>query len=549
MGRALACLAAVLVWGVAVSACGSSSSPAGSKDGGHGPDGSVHADATHTDVRKPPAKDSGVDAGVADADAGVDAYAVPDAWNQSYPRPSDEAGAASRESCAFKRGDMPAQTTGPSTPLGSDNPIEHIVVLMQENRSFDSYFGHLQAYEATKGIQNTIESAPATAYNPNFPQDQLDAGPGKADAGNHPWTHAPQLCFLDTAHSWGAAHLEYDKGLNDGFFYTNQENVDGVDTTGLAPAQLTGARAMWWYDQTDLPFYYDLYSTFAMADHYHSALLGSTYPNRMYLYSGTSFGLTGNTFPNISAFPTPETPVIIFDELLVRGIPFKWYTDMGAPAEEVVLLSGGGAIPRYGFDPAAPFTQFLTDAQAGNLPPVSFIDGDNLNETTTGNDEHPPDDIEEAQQFVWQIVNAVLTSPNWSTTALFLTYDENGGIYDHVAPPAACEPDNLQPVLATPLDQSQPGAFNQYGFRVPFVVISPYAKRSYVSHTVYSHTSIIRFIESKFTLPALTARDANADPFTDLFDWQNPPFMTPPTFAQPSVNEAGVTTCTNELTP
>jgi phospholipase C len=203
---------------------------------------------------------------------------------------------------------------------------------------------------------------------------------------------------------------------------------------------------------------------------------------------------------------------------------------------------------RYGRNPTATFMQFLADAKAGTLPAVSFIDGDNENETTTGNDEHPPSEIEIGQQFVWQVVNAVTTSPEWSSTALFITYDENGGIYDHVVPPPACKPDNIAPILTDSLDESQPAQFNQYGFRVPFVVVSPYAKKSYVSHTTYSHTSITRFIEAKFKIPALTARDANEDPFTDLFDWQNPPFMTPPSFTQPTIDQTAVTACTAELT-
>ena len=556
LGTGTLLAAGTLVVAALGSAACSSSTPASTTKDGGSKEASTTTDAGHpSDAKKPPVSDAGADADAATTpDSGPPPmmFAVPPAWNQTYTQPSDDAGAASRAACTFTRGAMPAQTLGPSTALDKDIPIQHIVVLTQENRSFDSYLGHLAQYEATKGITNTIESAPATASNPNYPQDQIDGGTS-ADAGDaalatHPWQHASQLCFFDTSHSWGGAHTEYDKGLNDGFYYMNNGMGDvGESTTGISPAQLSGERAMWWYDQTDIPFYYDVYSTFAMADHYHSALLGSTYPNRMYLYSATSFGLTGNTFPNISAYPTAETPVIIFDELAVRGISFNWYTDMGAPAEGIVLPLGVST--RYGVSPVKQFSQFLADAKSGNLPAVSFIDGDNLNETTTGNDEHPPSEIEIGQQFVWQVINAVTTSPEWSSTVLFVTYDENGGIYDHVLPPAACEPDSLQPVLLTPLDQSQPGAFNQYGFRVPFLAVSPYSKKSYVSHTVYSHTSITRFIEAKFKIPALTARDANADPFTDLFDWQNPPFLTPPTFAEPTINQAAVTACTTELNP
>ena len=191
----------------------------------------------------------------------------------------------------------------------------------------------------------------------------------------------------------------------------------------------------------------------------------------MYLYSATSFGLTSNTFPDISADPTVEQPIIIFDELAVRGVSFNWYEDQqpghgsAAPAPDIVLTIT--AAKRYGRNPVVPFTQFLSDAKNGTLPQVSFIDGDNTNETPTGNDEHPPSEIEIGQDFVWQVVNAVTTSPEWKNTVLFIAYDENGGIYDHVVPPAACKPDSLEPVLTTTLDKSQPGQFDQYGFRVP----------------------------------------------------------------------------------
>jgi phospholipase C len=554
------CLGLLVVAGLAgASACssGSSSTPDAGGHDAQAHDGGVH-DASHADARKDTGKPA--DSGPSQ-DAGY-GYTPPAAWNQSYTQPSDTASATNRAACKYTRGMMPSQTLGPSTPLDKDIPIEHIIVLMQENRSFDSYFGHLAAYEAGKGITNTIESAPATATNPAYPMNQPMAD-GGADAGvqTFPYTHAPALCFFDTNHSWGGAHIEFDKGLNDGFYFMNNGAGDtGEVTTGIEAGYLTGARALWWYDQRDLPFYYDLYSTFAMADHYHSALLGPTYPNRMYLYSATSFGQTSNVFPDISSYPfSPDggagnNPAIIFDELIERNISFALYTG-NDPGAAVVL--GLGTTLRYTangmpFNPVKTDTQFFDDAKAGTLPAVAFLDAD-LGSTqdsfvTPGTDEHPPSEIEEGQAFVWSVVNAVMTGPEWKSTVLFITYDENGGIYDHVVPPAACEPDSIAPILTDALDQSQPGAFNQYGFRVPFLVVSPYAKKSYVSHNVYSHTSITRFIEAKEKLPALSNRDANEDPLTDLFDWQNPPFLTPPTFAQPSVNASAVTACTAELT-
>jgi phospholipase C len=442
---------------------------------------------------------------------------------------------------------MPAQTLGPSMPLDVDIPIEHIIVLIQENHSFDTYLGHLAAYEAESGIvpapDGKIESAPADTTNPNAPASLVDGG---MTTGSNPYQHAPQLCEFDTDHSWAGSHIDWDNGLLDGFYYVNNGGQNtGSSTMGVNPALLSGDRALWWYDQSDIPFYYSLYSTFAMADHYHCALMGPTWPNRMYAYSATSFGVVGSDFPDISAYPYPTTPAIIFDELEERAIPWSLYSQ-GTPSANVVLALSEQT--RYGRNPTQTFPDFMAQVAAGTLPAVAFVDGENLAEGPQGDDEHPPGQIQIGQEWVWQIVTALMAGPEWKSTALFITYDEGGGLYDHVDPPPACLPDDTPPDFTDdPSDEAVGGTFNQYGFRVPFVIVSPYAKKSYVSHTVYSHTSITRFIEAKWKLPALSARDANADPFTDMFDWDNPPLMTPPTFAQPAVNDAAVAECVAEF--
>jgi phospholipase C len=137
---------------------------------------------------------------------------------------------------------------------------------------------------------------------------------------------------------------------------------------------------------------------------------------------------------------------------------------------------------------------------------------------------------------------------------LFLTYDEHGGLYDHVAPPEACSPDDIAPDFRTDEDKAfdakSPGTtFDRLGFRVPVVVVSPFAKKSYVSHNVYDHTSITRFIETVFKLPALTNRDANADPMTDFFDFDAVPFATPPSIPEPEVDQARYDECKALYTP
>ncbi len=165
--------------------------------------------------------------------------------------------------------------------------------------------------------------------------------------------------------------------------------------------------------------------------------------------------------------------------------------------------------------------QFYVDAAAGNLPSYCLVEP-NYDESS----EEDPQDIQFGDQFIVKVVNAVMSSPNWPKTMLIWTYDEHGGYYDHVPPPAAIPPDDIPPNLQ-PGDP--PGTFDQYGFRVPAGVVSPYAKKDFVSHTVYDHTSILKTVEEKWNLPALTRRDANASSLFDMVDLRSKPaFLKPP---------------------
>ena len=146
-------------------------------------------------------------------------------------------------------------------------------------------------------------------------------------------------------------------------------------------------------------------------------------------------------------------------------------------------------------------------------------------------------DIQLGEAFSSSIINAVMHSPLWEKSALFFTYDEHGGYYDHVAPPAAIAPDSIAPRITVPPDQ--PGAFDRYGMRVPGFVISPFAKANYVSSVVHDHTSILKFVETKWNLEAMTFRDANADDLLDCFDFDAVAFREPPTLASPGVPKAG----------
>jgi phospholipase C len=192
---------------------------------------------------------------------------------------------------------------------------------------------------------------------------------------------------------------------------------------------------------------------------------------------------------------------------------------------------------KYDSTNVQPTTQFLADAKAGTLPSFSFIDP---NYDTTSQEN--PQNIAVGETFLRSIVEAVGSSPLWRKTILIITYDEHGGYYDHVPPPVALAPDDIAPVNS-PGEKPYDG-FRRYGFRVPSVVVSPYAKQDYVSHLVYDHSSVLAFLERKFNLPALTKRDANAN---DLFDFLDLTAMAKgqPTFPEfPALANAGGQVCT-----
>jgi len=408
----------------------------------------------------------------------------------------------------YQKGSLPAETQGASYPSGNAIPVDHIIVVMMENRSFDHYFQKLPEYG-----QPDAEVAPDDFSNP--------------DTDGNPVTifRDTQYCFVDTDHHWDGTHRQINGGAMDGFVTTN-EGFHEFPQTGLE--MLTGARAMGYYTAEDLPFYYWLANEFALGDHYFSSMPGPTFPNRMFLYGATSYGHVHNNVP-------PPGDMII-DWLEARQLDWKVYASatpaMAMYVSEISTLLAHKATTQ----------DFLDDAAAGRLPQVAFVDPDVG--LATGqfdtNDEHPPALPQLGQSFVASIVDALTRSPNWSRSALFLTYDEHGGQYDHVVPPAACPPDDLAPKLE-PGDPDKP--FDQYGLRVPFIVVSPYAKKHYVGHQIYDHTSIMRFIQARFVMPAFTNRDANALAPWDMFDFENPPHATPPTVELPSTPQSAFDAC------
>ncbi|MBX3191246.1 MAG: alkaline phosphatase family protein [Labilithrix sp.] len=452
---------------------------------------------------------------------------TPPEWDRAVTRPDEATAAADRAACKFGRGALPDETLGASIPMGKDIPIETIVVLMQENRSFDHYFGKFGKYAG----RADFAGAPDDATNPDRT--------GPVSSGSHPWQQAAHHCFLDTNHGWVGTHTQINGGKMDGFYETNHD-IKGEVMPDPTMALRDGERAMWWYDERQIPYYYALAKAFGIGDHYFCSVPGPTLPNRMYLFAATSFGQTSNVFPDIGAYPFPANDAVILDELDKRHVDWKLYTS-GGPAGAAAVLSVQLPV-RYNRDVTFPIEDFYRDAAEGKLPPVVYVDPNFLKTGDPDNDdEHPPSNLQIGQRFVSKVVDALMKSPQWGKLALFITYDEHGGLYDHMPPPKACVPDD-KPLIDK---QGNPlaGAFDSYGVRVPMIVVSPWAKRGHVSHDVYDHASILRFIQAKHRLPALTARDANALVPIDFFDFASPPNLSIPALPEAVVDPGEMTYC------
>jgi phospholipase C len=413
--------------------------------------------------------------------------------------PESEA-AELRASCAFGPGAMAADTIGREYPIGDDIPIEHFIMVMLENRSFDHYFGTMGG----------VDGIPEDAGNPD--------STGRI---RRPF-HEDDYCINDVSHSWNASHVQFNDGAMDGFVTTNEPD---------------GVRAMGYFDADDLPFYWDLYITFAMSDRHFCSVLGPTWINRWYFFSGTSVGMIRNQFSPPERLEDPYTVLQLLDtaevpwRIYFSDVPFVY----GAYPE--LTIGRGADVVRN--------SQFFEDLEAGNLPPVVYLDP-SFRQGVEQTDEHPPANPQFGQQFIEELVNAVFESPDWESTALILTYDEHGGFWDHVAPPEACAPGDYPPDL-------QPGDWNadfdRLGFRVPLVVVSPFSRAGYVSHEVTDLASVLRLIEVRFGLPALTGRDANAWPMLDMFDFEDPPFLEPPVLEAAVIDEAKNATCHRRFGP
>jgi len=366
---------------------------------------------------------------------------------------------------AFALGGSAALASKSSGP-GISN-IQHVVVVMMENRSFDHFLGWLPGADGRQaGLSYYDASGVAHATYPLAPDYQ---GCG------HP----------DPDHSYEGGRVEYDNGACDGWLR----------------ASTNDPYAIGYYRQRDLAFLGQAIPQWTTFSRYFAAIMAETYPNRIYQHAGQT-----DRIHNSSTTCTLPT---IWDRLAAAGLSTYYYGD-------VPFLALWGA--KY-LSISRPNSQFYLDCAAGTLPNVSYVDPRFLDESSgTSGDDHPHADIRNGETFMASLYKAVTTSPNWPNTVLIFNFDEWGGFYDHVPPPTA-------PIPAA--DQAAGNQDGRLGFRVPCLLVSPWAQRGNVGKHVYDHTSILRMIESRWSLPPLTVRDQNARNLAEVLDFSSTNLRAP----------------------
>jgi phospholipase C len=449
----------------------------------------------------------------------------------------------------------------PHRDLGTEHPedpIRHIVILMLENHSFDNYLG-------TLGRGDGLSKDSTGQWSPS--NEKLDGGVVRP----YRLPSTVQLGGVPTQ-SWRASHIQYADGANDGFVTSIEETVSEGDPRV----------AMGFWTEEDLPFYASLARVFPLANRWHCSLLGPTFPNRRFLIAGTANGLIDDVLAGTFDYPKTGT---IFDMFDRHGISWanyhhfaSWRTVLkrglgnpGLRATRRLRLALNHILPamaKSGTDNLQ-FTadlyplglwrcvrhlrhvdRFFVDAEAGTLPAVSIVDPD-----MRGCSEENPQDIQLGEGFAAAVINAVMDGKGWQNTLLVWLYDEHGGYFDHVPPGPAEPPDDVPPRSLLQaygplrwllqrrgtdwkrLEAGDAGSYgyDTYGFRVPAVVVCPYAKANHVSDVVYDHTSVLKLIAHKWNLPPLTRRAEKANnPMDDMVDLSQNTFGDRPRLAPPT---------------
>jgi len=375
----------------------------------------------------------------------------------------------------------PAQAATPAGPRGlkTKTPIQHLVFVMQENHTFDNYFG-------------TYPGADGTPANTRMPVDSKNLQAGYVT----PW-HIGESTITDLSHNANSFKDQFNGGKMDGF------------VSGLNLRRENGRISMGYYDDRDIPYYWNLADHYVLFDRWFSSAPTGSFVNHVYSIMAIA---PGSENPLDVAGQLKDVPTI-FDRLQAAGVSWKFYVQNYDPSINYRHVQGVGArdsqviwVPllnqdRFIDDPKlashiVDLKQYYTDLQQGNLPAVSYI-------VPSGKSEHPPQYPSGGQRFVKGLIQELMRSSAWNTSALVLTYDDWGGWYDHVVP---------SPVDAT-----------GYGLRVPTILVSPYAREAYIDHTTLDFTSVLKFIENNWGVAPLSTRDAQANDFVGALDFTQAP--------------------------
>lgn len=349
---------------------------------------------------------------------------------------------------------VPRRTLDPATSVAS-SPISTIVIVLQENHTFDNYFGTYPRADGTAGKPIRLPAAP-------------DAAPSLGP------TLSPTPTPADLNHNWNSAHSDFDGGKMDGFVYSEG-----------SPGTLA------YFDRTDLPHYWAAADHYVLCERYFTSVMSESAPNHLFLVAGTAGGLRDDRVPSSLDFPP------IFASLDSAGVSWKVYGFTKWYESFAYVQRTPGAQARF-----APGSAFARDLAAGELASVSWIVG------APGGSEHPPQDVRQGENSVTdQIVNPIGQSRYWPSAAVFVTWDDYGGFYDHVPPPQVDS--------------------EGYGFRVPCLVVSPFARAGFLDPVTNDHTSILKFVEHRFGLAPLASRDAAANDLNEAFNFVAParPFV------------------------
>ncbi len=403
--------------------------------------------------------------------------------------------------------------------------IEHVIILTQENRSFDHYFG---SYRGVRGFadQSAAFQQPDSSNTVNPPTGTLLPFHLDTTQGSN------AACTHDISHDWIPQHESWDNGKMDGF-------VNSRLPINASDAVLS----MGYYTRADLPYYYALADAFTICDNYFCSVMGPTDPNRLYTMAGSLDPDGKNGGPilqtvvtNRSALYGRLTYTTMPEQLQARGISWKVYsspdeTILGGILSDNVLpyfknfQDPSSILYQNAFGPQFPL-DFLSDIATGNLPQVSWLIGSVLSS------EHPPAPSLFGENILSLIITALTANPAlWAKTVLFVNYDENGGFFDHV-PPVTAPPGTpgeyvTAPAVPDPTVIGNPAITGPIGlgFRVPMLIISPFSRGGFVSSDLFDHTSVLRFLETLFgaEVPNLSAwRRATVGDLTSAFNFKSP---------------------------